>query len=47
MQWQDDEGSWWSEVTFRSAEHNSSEIDSFPADRVRTDTTDYSTGRAL
>lgn len=46
MRWQDEGGCWWLEVTYRSAEHNSSEIDSFPADRVRKDETDYSRGRS-
>jgi hypothetical protein len=34
MQWQDEQDAWWCEVTYRSAEHASSEIDAFPADRV-------------
>lgn len=45
MQWQDETGAWWAEVTYRSAEHNSSEIDSFPADRVRKDDREYGAGR--
>lgn len=44
MQWQLGDA-WWCEVTFRSAEHNSSEIDAFPAERVRKDGRDYAAGR--
>lgn len=47
MQWQDETDAWWAEVTFRSAAHNSSEINAFPADRVRKDPTDYTAGRAV
>lgn len=39
MQWQDNAGAWWAEVQYRSPEHNSTMIDSFPAERVRPDET--------
>jgi expansin (peptidoglycan-binding protein) len=45
MQWQHGDGSWWAEVQYRSTKHNSTEIDAFPADRVRRDDTDHSHGR--
>jgi hypothetical protein len=35
MRWQEDDGTWWMQVQYR-AEHHSSKLDRFPADRVRT-----------
>lgn len=45
MQWQEGDD-WWAEVQFRTADGHSSEIDKFPAERVRRDERDYGAGRA-
>jgi hypothetical protein len=41
MRWQDNEGVWWAEVQYR-ADHHSSKIDAFRADRVRRNDSDSS-----